>query len=87
MKNEFRKLTLILIALLAMLALISCGGGDETTDTTQEPAADSDAPAAEVTGKVGIVLPTKDEPRWVQDEGRFQEALEAAGYDVEILFS
>ncbi len=36
---------------------------------------------------VGIVLPTKDEPRWVQDEARFKEALTTAGYDVEILFS
>jgi putative multiple sugar transport system substrate-binding protein len=40
-----------------------------------------------IAGKVGIVLPTKDEPRWVQDETRFREALQAAGYDVEILFS
>ena len=36
---------------------------------------------------VGIVLPTKDEPRWVQDEARFKDALEAGGYDVQILFS
>jgi ABC-type sugar transport system ATPase subunit len=36
---------------------------------------------------VGIVLPTKDEPRWLQDQTRFQEAFKAAGYDVEILFS
>ena len=36
---------------------------------------------------VGIVLPTKDEPRWIQDETRFNDALKAAGYDVEILFS
>jgi putative multiple sugar transport system substrate-binding protein len=36
---------------------------------------------------VGIVLPTRDETRWTQDEARFQEALAAAGYDVEILFS
>src|SRR5689334_23585493 len=36
---------------------------------------------------VGIVLPTKDEPRWTQDETRFKDALTAAGYDVEILFS
>ncbi len=36
---------------------------------------------------VGIVLPTKNEPRWVQDETRFKEALTAAGYEVEILFS
>jgi putative multiple sugar transport system substrate-binding protein len=36
---------------------------------------------------VGIVLPTKDEPRWIQDETRFKDALTAAGYDVQILFS
>jgi putative multiple sugar transport system substrate-binding protein len=35
---------------------------------------------------VGIVLPTKDEPRWIQDEIRFQ-ALKAAGYNIDILFS
>jgi putative multiple sugar transport system substrate-binding protein len=45
------------------------------------------AAAPAITGKVGIVLPTKDEPRWVQDETRFNEALTAAGYDVQILFS
>ncbi|WP_163192439.1 sugar-binding protein [Clostridium thermarum] len=36
---------------------------------------------------VGIVLPTKDEPRWVQDETRFKEALKDTKYSVEILFS
>jgi len=36
---------------------------------------------------VGIVLPTKDEPRWIQDETRFKDALKAAGYEVQILFS
>ncbi len=36
---------------------------------------------------VGIVLPTQDEPRWIQDQTRFQDAFKAAGYDVEILFS
>ncbi|MBE2197163.1 MAG: substrate-binding domain-containing protein, partial [Anaerolinea sp.] len=74
-----------LLAILAIMALVSCGGG------ANEPAGNttgaSDTPAVEVAGKVGIVLPTKDEPRWVQDETRFKEALQAAGYDVEILFS
>jgi len=37
--------------------------------------------------QVGIVLPTKDEPRWIQDETRFQDALKTAGYTTEILFS
>lgn len=36
---------------------------------------------------VGIVLPTKDEPRWVQDETRFKDALKDTNYSVEILFS
>lgn len=36
---------------------------------------------------IGIVLPTKDEPRWVQDETRFKDALKSTDYSVEILFS
>jgi putative multiple sugar transport system substrate-binding protein len=36
---------------------------------------------------VGIVLPTKDEPRWIQDQTRFQDALTKANIGVEILFS
>ncbi len=48
------------------------------------------APAAPVPSghvDVGIVLPTRDEPRWIQDQARFQNALKAAGYSYEILFS
>jgi putative multiple sugar transport system substrate-binding protein len=37
--------------------------------------------------EVGIVLPTKDEPRWVQDEQRFTDALKDTKYSAEILFS
>jgi putative multiple sugar transport system substrate-binding protein len=37
--------------------------------------------------QVGIVLPTKDEPRWIQDQTRFQAALEKAGIKAEVLFS
>ena len=48
---------------------------------------EEEAPAEEASIAVGIVLPTKDEPRWIQDETRFSDALTAAGYDVEILFS
>jgi ABC-type sugar transport system ATPase subunit len=48
-------------------------------------AATSPAPATNLA--VGIVLPTKDEPRWIQDQNRFQQAFKAAGYAVEILFS
>jgi len=37
--------------------------------------------------QVGVVLPTKDEPRWIQDQTRFEEAFKAQGYTAEILFS
>jgi putative multiple sugar transport system substrate-binding protein len=37
--------------------------------------------------QVGVVLPTKDEPRWIQDETRFQDAFQKLGYTVQILFS
>ena len=58
-----------------------------TEAPTEAPATDAPTTAPEVSGSVGIVLPTRDEPRWIQDEARFQEALTEAGYDVEILFS
>ena len=58
------------------------------TPANSPASAEEEAPAAEVTaGSVGIVLPTKEEPRWIQDETRFREAFDAAGYEVEILFS
>ncbi len=36
---------------------------------------------------IGIVLPTKDEPRWIQDETRFKDALADTNYTTEVLFS
>ena len=37
--------------------------------------------------QVGIVLPTKDEPRWLQDQARFLDKLKTAGITAEVLFS
>lgn len=37
--------------------------------------------------QVGIVLPTKDEPRWIQDQTRFEAILGKAGFTYKILFS
>ena len=51
------------------------------------PSTSETEPPVEAGGKVGVVLPTKEEPRWLQDEARFKEAFEAAGYEVQILFS
>lgn len=39
------------------------------------------------TTEVGIILPTKDEPRWLQDQARFESLLKDAGIQAEVLFS
>src|SRR5215216_2901535 len=57
-----------------------------TEEATKVPD-ETSSPAPSVSGTVGVVLPTKDEPRWIQDETRFKDAFTKAGYDVEILFS
>jgi putative multiple sugar transport system substrate-binding protein len=36
---------------------------------------------------IGVVLPTKDEPRWIQDQTRFEAAFKTAGFSAQILFS
>jgi putative multiple sugar transport system substrate-binding protein len=83
----------ILMAALFIMAsiLTACAPAAPATEAApQQPAATTAPaePAQPATAlSVGIVLPTKDEPRWIQDEARFKEALTAAGYEVEILFS
>ncbi len=77
---------LVLVLALSVAALAGCA----TTATTAAPAATEAAAETEAAASgldVGVVLPTKDEPRWVQDEARFTEALQAAGFSSEVLFS
>ena len=67
-----KKILILLLSVIFIMSLLFIGVGCK------------EAVAA---GSIGIVLPTKDEPRWIQDYVRFNEALVAADYDVEILFS
>jgi putative multiple sugar transport system substrate-binding protein len=81
-----------LLVLTLTVALLALAGCTSTATTTAAPAggetAATKAPAGSGSGiDVGIVLPTKDEPRWVQDEARFTEALNKAGFSSEVLFS
>ena len=67
-----RKLVMMSALMMGfMVTMIGCSSGTKTTSKVD----------------IGIVLPTKDEPRWVQDEARFKEALADTDYSVEILFS
>ena len=72
MKKKF--FVLFSFLMIVSMMLTACGTGEEAEEGGTELA-------------VGIVLPTKDEPRWIQDQTRFEAALQEAGYDVEILFS
>ena len=77
-----KKKILVLLGLLMIISLlvVGCGPSDEKPAETEEPTAGEEL-------SVGIVLPTKDEPRWIQDQTRFERKLNEAGYEVEILFS
>ena len=70
------------ISIFAVVAMVLAACATPTTEAPKPTAAVATSKLS-----VGIVLPTKDEPRWIQDQTRFQDALKAAGYDVEILFS
>jgi len=97
-----KKVLSIILALTLMVGAFAFTGcskdeatTNDTTTTTNDTAATTDDTAAADTTvasddgsvDIGIVLPTKEEPRWVQDEARFKAALEGTDYSVEILFS
>lgn len=79
MKKSKLLFTLASVLIIASMVLAACSTAETPVEPEQAETGDSLA--------VGIVLPTKDEPRWIQDETRFKDALTEQGYSVEILFS
>lgn len=87
--------SLLAVLLVAAFALSGCGPAATPTQAAPAPTtapvmpAATKAPAATAAPAfaVGIVLPTKNEPRWIQDETRFNDAFKAAGTTVQVLFS
>lgn len=94
-RGRFHRTVLVFVAMLACAGILAACGAPSApsggAQATAAPSGGSQTTAAPAAGSsqlaVGIVLPTKDEPRWIQDETRFKEALVQAGYQVEILFS
>lgn len=84
-KIEYSFMVMLIIA-ATVLSACTPALAVSTEQATQLPE-ESPTSAPSVSGTVGVVLPTKNEPRWIQDETRFKEAFTKAGYDVEILFS
>ncbi|KOF10730.1 sugar ABC transporter substrate-binding protein [Planococcus glaciei] len=75
-RNSKGFLLFVILAVFALIAAGCNGGGEEGSGSGSSSGVD-----------IGIVLPTKDEPRWVQDEERFKAALADSDYSTEILFS
>ena len=90
-----------LLSMLLSVAMVStmftgCGQTDTTSNDknvvveedggSQTTVADT-ATDAGATVQVGIVLPTKDEPRWLQDQAQFEAILGDAGFTNQVLFS
>ena len=86
-KNIWFKIGSLLVLSLVVLSACAPAATTEEAAPVEEEAAPAEEEVMEEKLAVGIVLPTKDEPRWIQDETRFKDALDEAGYDVEILFS
>lgn len=91
-----RKLLSLLLAATMVVGLVTgCGSGGTSSGGD---AGDSGNSKVEDTGgsadtgsdgdiQVGIVLPTKDEPRWLQDQKQFETILGDAGFTNQVLFS
>lgn len=71
MKKGLKAITLLFVVMFMAMIVAGCNSDSASSSKVS----------------VGIVLPTKDEPRWVQDEQRFKDALSGSEYTTEILFS
>lgn len=97
-----RKLLSLLLATTMVFGMVtgcgdeggtSSGGSDSgNADTTKVESTEASGGEEESGGadgeiQVGIVLPTKDEPRWLQDQKQFETILGDAGFTNQVLFS
>ncbi len=80
--KSVRSLLTVLVLGIVAITLFACAS--PTQQSTSAPAAaqptaaqaqgQAQAPAAGGKAPVGVILPTKDEPRWLQDQAVFQKA-------------
>lgn len=96
-----KKLLGLLLATTMVFGMVTgCGdgggtssGGSDSDDTAKVESTEAssggeeDSSGADGEIQVGIVLPTKDEPRWLQDQKQFETILDDAGFTKQVLFS
>jgi len=87
-----RIISFALAAVMLVFLFAGCSSGKTATSASTTAAASTAASAAASAAdssevQVGIVLPTKDEPRWLQDQAQFEKILGDAGFTNQVLFS
>ena len=86
-----RKLLSMLLTVAMVATMLTGCGSKEAASSDAEVVEDGDAAevveSADGAVQVGIVLPTKDEPRWLQDQAQFEKILGDAGFTNQVLFS
>lgn len=84
-------LSMLLTVAMVATMLTGCGSKEAASGDAEVVEEDGDAAGAAESAdgavQVGIVLPTKDEPRWLQDQAQFEKILGDAGFTNQVLFS
>ena len=76
-KRMVKRMLGAVLASVMLVGTAACGGGaSETAGSGGSKGVD-----------IGIVLPTKDEDRWVADEAKFRELIDEKGYKADIMYS
>jgi putative multiple sugar transport system substrate-binding protein len=82
-----KKIIALLLSLVLVFSLAACGAKEEEDKDVSSETTNEDTEKEDGSVDVGIVLPTKDEPRWLQDQARFEDVISSTDYTVEVLFS
>ena len=77
-----RKILAIAAAAALALTMSSCG-----RDTGTPATGASGSSAAAVKGTIGVAMPTKTSERWIKDGDNIKQQLEAAGYQVNLVYA
>lgn len=87
-----KKIVCLLLVFAMIIMMVGCAVAQQDSSPAEAPEAaaspgESQPQSASGGLDIGIVLPTKEETRWLGDQAKFEEAIRERGLSAEILFS